>query len=289
MIEVPRKVSGAVNAQSINSINRATCLTLDCGSIDSINRNILRSDAAQGMQSPRGTGQPARQMSPAYQPAGTPPRASAGQQSPPMGSVQQGRSNSASAAPPAKMRIPPLLKPVQKGQKVPISSPGLNKLDIRIGWNTSNPDCDIDVSAFMLDGSEKVIGDDWFVFYSQPDSPDKSVHFSQSSREDRQEMTVDISKVNSRVKKIVFVLTIYEAAARGLNFSMISDGYIRLLDSGTKQEIVSFKMTEYYDRVRSMMIGEIYEYKGAWKFCAIGNGIAGELEELCRLYGVELQ
>lgn len=102
-------------------------------------------------------------------------------------------------------------------------------------------------------------------------------------------MTVNLPKIDGRVKKIVFVLTIYEAAAKGLNFGMISDAYIRILDNGTKRETVSFKISEYYSNVLSMMIGEIYRYKGEWKFSAVGNGIGGGLEELCRLYGVELQ
>ena len=33
-----------------------------------------------------------------------------------------------------------------------------------MGWNTSNPQCDIDLSAYLLDSSGKVPGDDWFVF-----------------------------------------------------------------------------------------------------------------------------
>ena len=47
-------------------------------------------------------------------------------------------------------------------------------------------------------------------------------------------------------------------------------------------------MEEYYSNVTSMMIGEVYQYKGAWKFNAIGNGVAKNLAGLCELYGVEV-
>lgn len=73
-----------------------------------------------------------------------------------------------------------------------------------------------------------------------------------------------------------------------MNFSMVSDAYIRILDSSSKQEIVSFKMDEYYPNVLSMMIGELYIHNGAWKFNAVGNGIAKGLDGLCELYGVQL-
>lgn len=148
--------------------------------------------------------------------------------------------------------------------------------------------CDIDISAFLPDADGKVIGDDWFVFYGQTDSPDGSVHFSDRSQYDREEISVDLTKLSSSVKKMVFVLTIYDADARRMNFSMVSDAYIRILDSSSKQEIVSFKMDEYYPNVLSMIIGELYIHNGAWKFNAVGNGIAKGLDGLCELYVVQL-
>lgn len=53
-------------------------------------------------------------------------------------------------------------------------------------------------------------------------------------------------------------------------------------------ELVSFKMDEYYTNVTSMMIGELYLHNGAWKFNAIGNGMAKDLAGLCGLYGVQV-
>ena len=69
---------------------------------------------------------------------------------------------------------------------------------------------------------------------------------------------------------------------------MIQDAYVRVLESGSKTELVSFLMDEYYDNVTSMMIGEVYKHNGAWKFNAIGNGVARDLAGLCELYGVQV-
>lgn len=74
---------------------------------------------------------------------------------------------------------------------------------------------------------------------------------------------------------------------KNLNFGMLEDAYIRIMDpAGT--ELVSFKMDEYYTNVTSMMIGELYLHNGAWKFNAIGNGVAKDLAGLCGLYGVQV-
>lgn len=192
-------------------------------------------------------------------------------------------------APPLRRSLPPLARPVQKGQKAPLTAgntpPGI--LKACFGWNTANAQCDVDVSAFLLGADGKVIGDSWFVFYGQTKSPDNSCSFETGGSTDRESITIDFRKLNANVKKIVFVMTINDAFAKRLHFGMMKDAYIRILNErGT--ECVSFLMTEYYSNVISMMIGEIYQYNGSWKFNAVGNGVAKDLAGLCALYGVEV-
>ncbi len=188
-----------------------------------------------------------------------------------------------------KLSIPALRRQIQKGQKVPLDPSGsVRQIHVCLGWNVNNPRCDLDVSAFILGADGKVLGDDWFVFYGQEDSPDRSVHFSPSAREDREYISIDFSRLNPAAQKIVFVLTINDAFALNLNFSMIRDAYIRILNAQTRQELVSFQMTDYYANVISMMIGEIYLYQGTWKCSAVGNGVAKDLTGLCGLYGVQV-
>ena len=195
------------------------------------------------------------------------------------------RAASAAATPP--MTIPVLKKRIQKGQKAPLPfQPGQQELTLLFGWNTNNPLCDVDVSAFLLGENGKVIGDDWFVFYGQPSSPDNSVTFANVSSTDRQSYRVDFTKLNPNVKKIVFVLTINEALTHQLNFSMMKDAYVRVMNQ--QEELVSFQMTEYYSNVISMMIGELYLYNGNWKFNAVGNGVDQDLAGLCARYGVQV-
>jgi tellurium resistance protein TerD len=186
------------------------------------------------------------------------------------------------------MLIPQLIHQVQKGQKQSLTGQNLQILDVCLGWNVTNPACDVDVSAFLLDETGKVPGDNWFVFYGQTESPDGSVRFSAQSQNDREEISIHLQQLHPSVKKIVFVLTINDAFEQKRNFSMIRDAYIRIMDHTSKQEIISFKMDEYYQNVISMMIGELYLYNGIWKFHAIGNGVAKDLAGLCQLYGVSV-
>lgn len=185
--------------------------------------------------------------------------------------------------------IPPLCNLIQKGQKMNIGTAGqLQRVRIAMGWNVLNPQCDIDLSAYLLNNSGKVPADDWFVFYGQTRSPDESVILNTGgSPQDREIADIDFTKLHASIRKIVFVLTINEAFARRLNFSMVKDAYIRLLNPADHREILSFMLTDYYENVTSMMLGEIYLYNDTWKFNAIGNGVARDLAGLCELYGVQ--
>lgn len=189
---------------------------------------------------------------------------------------------------PAQRQLPPLTKPVQKGQKISLEAAApLNSIRAAFGWNTTNSQCDVDVSAFLLGDDGKVLGDSWFVFYGQTTSPDGSTEFHADNSADCEVISINLQTLHPDVKKIVFVLTINEAFEKNLNFGMMKDAYIRILNEDGS-ELVSFQMTDYYSNVISMMIGEIYQYNGAWKFNAIGNGVARDLAGLCDLYGVQV-
>lgn len=184
---------------------------------------------------------------------------------------------------------------LKKGQKVNLAGNTgltLNNIRVGLGWDIVNQACDLDASAFMLGDNGKVIGDDWFVFYGQTVSPDNSIKHSGDSNGagagDDEIIDITLSAVNPSVKKIVFVVTINEALERGLNFSMVSNAYVRVTDSTSGQELVRFSLTDYYSNVTSMMVGEIYNHNGVWKFNAIGNGVAKDLAGLCEMYGVNV-
>lgn len=186
---------------------------------------------------------------------------------------------------------------LQKGQKTSLSKmcPGLDLIHVGIGWDLGHngQSYDLDVEAFMLGSNGKVIGDDWFVFYNQPNSPDGSVNLIASSTDgagdgDDEIIQVQLSKVNPAVSKIVFIISINDAKVYGYNFSNIANAYVRVVDMRSGKELTRFQLTDYYETVNSMMVGEVYLHNGEWKFNAIGNGVSADLADLCVRYGVNL-
>lgn len=185
---------------------------------------------------------------------------------------------------------------LKKGQKVALAGAGgaaLQAIQVCLGWDVNNQDCDLDASAFMLGADGRVIGDDWFVFYGQTTSPDGSVRHSGDSTNgaamgDDEIIDINLVSINPNVKKITFVVTINEALERGLNFSMVANAYVRVVDRTTGQELNRFQLTDYYSNVTAMVVGEVYNHNGQWKFNAVGDGVAKDLAGLCAMYGVNV-
>lgn len=183
---------------------------------------------------------------------------------------------------------------LKKGQKVALSNNGTTLKNIRVclGWDVLNQNVDLDASAFMLGADNRIIGDDWFVFYGQPQSPDGSVNHSGDSQGqgegDDEIISIALDRVNQSVNKITFVVTIDEALERGFNFSMVSNAYVRVVNADTNVEIARFTLSEYYNNVTSMVVGELYKHNGQWKFNPVGDGVAKDLAGLCEMYGVNV-
>lgn len=269
MVPVVNRSSTQWSRSNLPSMNRTTSTAVTRQTVAGLNRRPSTQPVASASSSPRPA--PAPRPTPAPQPVPAPQPAPAPQ-------------------PVMSFPVPPLLHPLKKGQKTALAPAGARpKLTIGVGWSVTNPNCDVDVSAFLLAGNNLVPGDGWFVFYGQDQSPDRSVVFhSEPAWGDRQHIDVDLSRLDARICKIALVLTINEALEHRLNFSMIQDAYVRILSSDDHKELLSYQMTDYYSNVTSMTIGELYLHNQQWKFNPVGNGVSQDLAGQCAIYGVEI-
>ena len=101
-------------------------------------------------------------------------------------------------------------------------------------------------------------------------------------------MRVDLAAVPASVEKIAVTATIYDADARRQNFSQVAGAYIRVLDAASGAELLRYDLGQGFSVETAIVVGEIYRYKGEWKFSAVGAGFSGGLEALCKNFGVEV-
>ena len=191
---------------------------------------------------------------------------------------------------PTPRRMPPMLMPVARGQKTALhlQKRGCTRIRFGFGWHANDSRCDVDASAFLLSENGRVLSDEGFVFYGQQTSSDGSVRFQPSGADDRETITVDTARIDPRIRKIVFVLTIDEALTQKLHFGMLQNVYLRILDDRDGREILSYPLGNAFENVTSMTLGELYLYQGQWKFNPVGNGVHMDLAGQCALYGVTL-
>ena len=94
--------------------------------------------------------------------------------------------------------------------------------------------------------------------------------------------------VSPEIDKIVVTVTIHDAQARGQNFGMVQNAFIRVVNDETGVEVVRFDLAEDYSVETAMVFGEVYRNNGEWKFRAVGQGYSGGLAAMCAQYGINI-
>ena len=141
---------------------------------------------------------------------------------------------------------------LSKGSKVSLSKvaneagiSNLTKVTLGLGWDTNRydggADFDLDASAFMLGANGKVRSDADFIFYNNKGA--QGIEHTGDNRTgsgdgDDEQIIVDLPQLPADVSKIAFTVTIDQAEARGQNFGMVENSYIRLVDTNTNTELL---------------------------------------------------
>ncbi len=188
---------------------------------------------------------------------------------------------------------------LKKGQKVSLTkeNTGLNRLLIGLGWDTnfshSGYDFDLDASVFLLKTDRKVSSNHDFIYYGNLKHTSGCVehmgdNLTGGNDGDDEQITVNLKQVPDNIERIAVTVTIYDAEKRNQNFGQVSNAYIHIVDQTSGKELLRYDLGEDFSTEASIVVGEIYRYKGEWKFSAVGSGFIGGLKTLCLNYGVNM-
>jgi tellurium resistance protein TerD len=183
-----------------------------------------------------------------------------------------------------------------KGGNVSLTkeAPGLTAVTVGLGWDarsTTGTDFDLDASAIMAGVSGKVLSDGHFVFFNNLTSVDGSVqhlgdNLTGAGDGDDEEINVNLAAVPPEVDKIVFPVSIYDAAARSQSFGQVRNAFIRVINQAGGTEIARYDLSEDASTETAMVFGELYRNGAEWKFRAVGQGYAEGLVGIARDFGV---
>jgi tellurium resistance protein TerD len=179
---------------------------------------------------------------------------------------------------------------LQKGQRVAIE---LRHLTVGLGWDPAETGAtfDLDATACMLGEDKKLPTDKFFVFYNNRKSPDGACECSEDDQTggnsdggDDESVTVDLSKVSSQVKSIVFSASIHEAEKKRQNFGQVQNSYIRICNTDTGEELCKYELSEDFSIETAIEFGRLYLHNGEWKFEATGIGHKDGLQGIVNKY-----
>ncbi|MEG4146218.1 TerD family protein [Microcoleus sp. Pol12B5] len=183
-----------------------------------------------------------------------------------------------------------------KGERFNLSkeTPNFSKIAIALGWQVSQTaqNCDIDASVFMLAADGRIPDEKYFVFYNNLTSPDGAVRHSGDSRNgqiegDDETVYLDLSKINSAIQEIVFVVTIHEGQEKNQSFSQVTNAFIRLYNSENLGELVRYNLNQIFSQETALEFGRLYKKNGEWRFQAVGQGYNAGLQSFVDKYYVE--
>lgn len=154
---------------------------------------------------------------------------------------------------------------------------------ITLGIAVQNPvsGLELDSSAFMLTESGKVTGDAGMVFYGQPKSTDGSVTVDAAAKR----FSIELGRVPANITRIAITLTIDQGQKRGQRFNMVNS-VVLSVEGGS--EPLRFAPDVKQMSETALILGEVYQRNGQWKFRAVGQGFNGGLGPLARHFGVDI-
>lgn len=175
---------------------------------------------------------------------------------------------------------------LQPGQNFSITkhSPAPTSVEILLGWEPANTPLTLDSSAFALAAQGKVRGDDDFVFYNQPALPGGGIQRAGDGRA----FTVTFARLPAAIERIVIALTIDQGQRRGQSFGQLSQVRAEIRDAQSKLPLATFPLATKMMAETALIVGELYQRNGEWKFRAVGQGFVGGLGPLARQYGVDV-
>lgn len=169
---------------------------------------------------------------------------------------------------------------ILKGQRISLSQflPNVNE-PFQIELSISG--VPVDFSCFGVDVNNKLLHDDYMTFFNQPKTPCGGILLSISNN-NTAVFYCNLTKLPSTITSLCFT-----AAIDGpQTMSEMQSGYLRFLVNQQEMARFHFSGADFHHE-KALMLGDIYQKKGEWRFTAIGQGFNGGLSALLTHFGGE--
>ncbi|MFF7574878.1 restriction endonuclease [Streptomyces sp. NPDC008061] len=145
----------------------------------------------------------------------------------------------------------------------------------------------VDVCALVCHGN-RVLDDDHFVFFNNPQTPDGTVRAHTAAAPDKAAIRVSFDALPDSADRLVLVAAVDPAINPEADLSGFTQARIRLLDlSGA--ELDQLEVSDGRANETALVLGSFRRRDSDnWEFVIGGKGYRGGLEELIREYGIDV-
>jgi eukaryotic-like serine/threonine-protein kinase len=192
--------------------------------------------------------------------------------------------------------------PLASGQRMSLEDvlPGVGSFAVGLDWDAADG-LDVDASALVVDAAGRVLSDEHFVFYNNRGRRKHGVRLIEAEPEVRFAVDLPWLEADQRASRVLFVLSIHEAEARGQDLAMVRAPHVRLLDpraedpddpdDGAAAELLCYGFPTGPARSSGLTLGELVrdEDGEGWAFTAVSRGFAGGLAEIVETHGLEVR
>ncbi len=174
----------------------------------------------------------------------------------------------------------------------------INGVIVGLGWDCAECDgvlltkansaIDCDLSAIICGHDGKKID---VVYFNKKRSENDAIVYAGDNRSgvgegDDEKIYINFTKIPQNVGKLVIIVNIYDAAAKHQHFGMIKNAFVRIVNWKTEEEICRYNLTENYNNMTGLIVGELVRSSGSWDFVPMGKGVvrASRITAITRMY-----
>ena len=172
---------------------------------------------------------------------------------------------------------------VSRGQRLPVKDLEQRELKVVYEHASAVRSIDIDPYVFLLAKNGKARSDEDLIFFGNTTTADNSVRVN--TQDVPAVVTVELSRINPEIEKIVVVYSIYDEQNSG-DFSCVRNPVIRVLSNDREKYRMNL---DNLTTEKTIVAMELYRYKGEWKINFAGGGYISGLPRLCNDYGISVE
>jgi tellurium resistance protein TerZ len=146
---------------------------------------------------------------------------------------------------------------------------GLGQITVGLGWDVDEGECDLDVSAVLMDGNGNDVE---AVFFGRLESEEHGIqhtgdNLTGEGEGDDEQIIVNLDQVGSHIQQVFFVVNIYTPQR---TFMQVAEPFCRVVDNSSGAELCRYALRDAGSESGLIIARIAREAGGRWGFHALG-------------------